>query len=135
MESPDPRNLVPPGRTAQFTAFVAAVLVVAVLVSAGGLVSLPSTVPDLPAAFWTMAVLAVACDARPFLPPGRGQSSSAVFPSTCFTFAILLGWGLGPRSRCRRSPWWSPESGCGTRPGGRPSTPGSTPARWRRLTR
>ncbi|GIJ07039.1 putative bifunctional diguanylate cyclase/phosphodiesterase [Micromonospora andamanensis] len=117
MESPDPRNLVPPGRTAQFTTFVAAVLVVAVLVSAGGLVSLPSTVPDLPAAFWTMAVLAVACDARPFLPPGRGQSSSAVFPSTCFTFAILLGWGLGPAVavqavavvvsgiRMRHAPW------------------------------
>src|SRR5207237_8657269 len=49
----------------------------------------------VPAAFWTMAALAVACDARPFVPPGRRQTS-AVFPSTCFTFAILLGWGLGP---------------------------------------
>lgn len=29
------------------------------------------------------------------MPPGRRQSSAA-FPSTCFTFAILLGWGLGP---------------------------------------
>ncbi|WBB89010.1 EAL domain-containing protein [Verrucosispora sp. WMMC514] len=117
MESPDPRNLVPPGRTAQFSTFVAAVLAVAVLVSAGGLVSFVSTLPDLPAAFWTMAVLAVACDARPFLPPGRGQSSSAVFPSTCFTFAILLGWGLGPAVavqavavvvsgiRMRHAPW------------------------------
>ncbi|WBB56847.1 EAL domain-containing protein [Verrucosispora sp. WMMD573] len=117
MESPDPRNLVPPGRTAQFATFVAAVLVVAVLVSANGLVSFASALPDLPAAFWTMAVLAVACDARPFLPPGRGQSSSAVFPSTCFTFAILLGWGLGPAVavqavavvvsgvRMRHAPW------------------------------
>ncbi|MFF5214646.1 putative bifunctional diguanylate cyclase/phosphodiesterase [Micromonospora sp. NPDC000442] len=117
MESPDPRNLVPPGRTAQFSAFVAAVLMVALLVSANGLVSFVSALPDLPAAFWTMAVLAVACDARPFLPPGRGQSSSAVFPSTCFTFAILLGWGLGPAVavqavavvasgvRMRHAPW------------------------------
>ncbi|NGM11960.1 EAL domain-containing protein [Verrucosispora sp. CWR15] len=117
MESPDPRNLVPPGRTAQFSTFVTAVLAVAVLVSASGLVSFVSTLPDLPAAFWTMAVLAVACDARPFLPPGRGQSSSAVFPSTCFTFAILLGWGLGPAVavqavavvvsgiRMRHAPW------------------------------
>ncbi|WFE44592.1 EAL domain-containing protein [Verrucosispora sp. WMMD1129] len=117
MESPDPRNLVPPGRTAQFSTFVAAVLVVALLVSANGLVSFASALPDLPAAFWTMAVLAVACDARPFLPPGRGQSSSAVFPSTCFTFAILLGWGLGPAVavqavavvvsgvRMRHAPW------------------------------
>ncbi|MDG4792646.1 EAL domain-containing protein [Micromonospora sp. WMMD1082] len=117
MESPDPRNLVPPGRTAQFATFVAAVLAVAVLVSADGLASLATTLPELPAAFWTMAVLAVACDARPFLPPGRGQSSSAVFPSTCFTFAILLGWGLGPAVavqavavvvsgvRMRHAPW------------------------------
>ncbi|WP_341719440.1 EAL domain-containing protein [Micromonospora sp. FIMYZ51] len=95
MEPPDPRNLVPPGRTAQFTVFVGGVLAVAVLVSAAPLVSLGSTLPELPVAFWTMAVLAVACDARPFVPPGRRQSS-AVFPSTCFTFAILLGWGLGP---------------------------------------
>ncbi|MEV6690541.1 EAL domain-containing protein [Micromonospora sp. NPDC051196] len=95
MEPPDPRNLVPPGRAAQFTAFVVGVLAVAVLVSAGPLVSLGTSLPDLPVAFWTMAVLAVACDARPFVAPGRRQSS-AVYPSSCFTFAILLGWGLGP---------------------------------------
>ncbi len=117
MEPPDPRNLVPPGRTAQFGAFVAGVLAVAVLVSAHALVSLAAVLPELPVAFWTMAVLAVACDARPFLPPGRRQSSSAVFPSTCFTFAILLGWGLGPAVavqavavlvsgvRMRHAPW------------------------------
>ncbi len=116
MEPPDPRNLVPPGRTAHFTAFVGAVLAVAVLVSANPLASLRSTLPELPVAFWTMAVLAVACDARPFVPPGRRQSS-AVFPSTCFTFAILLGWGLGPAVavqsvavlvsgvRMRHAPW------------------------------
>ncbi|GIJ78335.1 diguanylate cyclase (GGDEF) domain-containing protein [Micromonospora phaseoli] len=117
MASPDPRNLVPPGRTAQFSTFVVAVLAVAVLLSAGPLVTLAGTLPELPAAFWTMALLAVACDARPFLPPGRRQSSSAVFPSTCFTFAILLGWGLGPAVavqavavlvsgvRMRHAPW------------------------------
>ncbi|MGN9808359.1 putative bifunctional diguanylate cyclase/phosphodiesterase [Micromonospora sp. BQ11] len=95
METADPRNSVPPEVTARFSAFVAAVLGVAVLVSAGPLLALPGRLDDLPAAFWTMAALAVACDARPFVPPGRRQSS-AVFPSTCFTFAILLGWGLGP---------------------------------------
>ncbi|MBX7268576.1 EAL domain-containing protein [Micromonospora sp. Llam7] len=117
MESQDPRNLVPPGRTAQFSTFVVAVLAVAVLLAAGPLVALSTTLSELPAAFWTMAVLAVACDARPFLPPGRRQSSSAVFPSTCFTFAILLGWGLGPAVavqavavvvsgvRMRHAPW------------------------------
>ncbi|QOC93161.1 putative bifunctional diguanylate cyclase/phosphodiesterase [Micromonospora craniellae] len=117
MEPPDPRNLVPPGRTAPFSVFVGGVLAVAVLLSVGPLVSLAGTLSELPAAFWTMAVLAVACDARPFLPPGRRPSSSAVFPSTCFTFAILLGWGLGPAvavqavavlvsgARMRHAPW------------------------------
>jgi diguanylate cyclase (GGDEF)-like protein len=78
-----------------FFGFVAAVSALAVLVSAAPLAALPGQLAELPAAFWTMAVLAVVCDARPFVPPGRRQSS-AVFPSTCFTFAILLGWGLGP---------------------------------------
>ncbi|MGS2614827.1 EAL domain-containing protein [Micromonospora sp. LZ34] len=95
METADPRNSVPPGRAGPFSAFVAAVLALAVLVSAGPVAALPEQVSGLPAAFWTMAVLAIGCDARPFVPPGRRQSS-AVFPSTCFTFAILLGWGLGP---------------------------------------
>ncbi|MGW5077531.1 putative bifunctional diguanylate cyclase/phosphodiesterase [Micromonospora echinospora] len=95
METGDPRNSVPPGRSGPFFGFVGAVGVVAVLVSAGPLVALADRLTELPAAFWTMAALAVACDARPFVPPGRRQTS-AVFPSTCFTFAILLGWGFGP---------------------------------------
>lgn len=95
MATADPRNSVPPGRSAPFFAFVAVVLAVAALASVGPLLALPEQASRLPAAFWTMAVLAIACDARPFVPQGRRQSS-AVFPSTCFTFAILLGWGLGP---------------------------------------
>ncbi|MEU2611213.1 EAL domain-containing protein [Micromonospora sp. NPDC007271] len=95
METGDPRNSVPPGRGTPFFGFVVAVGVLAVLVSAGPLAGLPERLPGMPAAFWTMAALAVACDARPFVPPGR-RHTSAVFPSTCFTFAILLGWGLGP---------------------------------------
>ncbi|PWR16513.1 GGDEF-domain containing protein [Micromonospora sicca] len=95
MEAADPRNSVPPGRVAPFFGFVAAVFALAVLISAGSLADLPDRLHRMPAAFWTMAALAVACDARPFVPPGRRQTS-AVFPSTCFSFAILLGWGLGP---------------------------------------
>ncbi|MGC4805233.1 putative bifunctional diguanylate cyclase/phosphodiesterase [Micromonospora sp. DT233] len=95
MEAVDPRNSVPPGRAAVFFGFVAGVAALALLVSAGPLTDLPGRLADLPGAFWTMAALAVVCDARPFVPPGRRQSS-AVFPSTCFTFAILLGWGLAP---------------------------------------
>ncbi|EEP73832.1 diguanylate cyclase/phosphodiesterase [Micromonospora sp. ATCC 39149] len=95
MEAADPRNSVPPGQTTPFFGFVAAVAALAVLLSAGPLAALTGRLAELPAAFWTMAALAVVCDARPFVPPGRRQPS-AVFPSTCFTFAILLGWGLGP---------------------------------------
>ncbi|MER7441139.1 putative bifunctional diguanylate cyclase/phosphodiesterase [Micromonospora avicenniae] len=95
MEVADPRNVVPPGRVAPFTAFIGAVLALALLLAAGPLATLPEQLPQLPVAFWTMAALAVVCDARPFVPPGR-RHTSAVFPSTCFTFAILLGWGLGP---------------------------------------
>ncbi|PWU45066.1 GGDEF-domain containing protein [Micromonospora globispora] len=116
MEAADPRNSVPPGRVAPFFGFVAAVFALAVLISAGPLAGLPDRLSGMPAAFWTMAALAVACDARPFVPPGR-RESSAVFPSTCFTFAILLGWGLGPAVavqavavavsgwRMRHAPW------------------------------
>jgi diguanylate cyclase (GGDEF)-like protein len=72
-----------------------AVITVAALVCAVSFARLPGRLPDLPAAFWVMAGLAVLVDSRPFTPPGRRQSS-AVFPSTCFTFAIMLGWGLAP---------------------------------------
>ncbi|MEU4550558.1 putative bifunctional diguanylate cyclase/phosphodiesterase [Micromonospora violae] len=95
MEVADPRNSLPAGRVAPFAAFVAGILVVAALTAAVPLAALPGELSRLPVAFWTMAALAVVCDARPFVPPGRRQTS-AVFPSTCFTFAILLGWGLGP---------------------------------------
>ncbi|MGW5581368.1 putative bifunctional diguanylate cyclase/phosphodiesterase [Micromonospora chokoriensis] len=95
MEAADPRNSLPPGRATPFATFVVGILVVAALTAAVPLAKLPADVSGLPVAFWTMAVLAVVCDARPFVPPGRRQTS-AVFPSTCFTFAILLGWGLGP---------------------------------------
>jgi diguanylate cyclase (GGDEF)-like protein len=63
-----------------------------------------------------MAALAVVSDVRPFTPPGPRQLSP-VFPSICFTFAILLIWGLWPAvavqtvavvassARMRHRPW------------------------------
>ncbi|GAA4676039.1 putative bifunctional diguanylate cyclase/phosphodiesterase [Phytohabitans rumicis] len=89
------RNSVAPERAVPFFGFAWAVITVAALVCAVPLARLPGQLGDLPAAFWVMAGLAVLVDARPFTPPGRRQSS-AVFPSICFTFAILLGWGLAP---------------------------------------
>jgi diguanylate cyclase (GGDEF)-like protein len=116
MEAAAQRNSVPPERAAPFLGFVWAVIAVAALLCAVPVARLPQELPDLPAAFWAMAALAVICDARPFAPPGRRQSS-AVFPSICFSFAILLAWGLGPAIavqaaavvvsawRMRHAPW------------------------------
>jgi diguanylate cyclase (GGDEF)-like protein len=55
----------------------------------------PGSFAGLPAGFWTMALLAIAADARPYLVPGR-RASAVVLPSICFTFAILLAWGGPP---------------------------------------
>ncbi|MEV0716654.1 EAL domain-containing protein, partial [Asanoa sp. NPDC050611] len=116
MDAAARRNSVPAERAASFYTFVGAVIVSAVLASAVSISHLPQVLPDLPATFWVMAALAVLCDYRPFAPPGRRQSS-AVFPSICFTFAILLAWGLGPALlvqaaavvsssiRLRHAPW------------------------------
>jgi diguanylate cyclase (GGDEF)-like protein len=49
----------------------------------------------LPAAFWLMAALAVAVDARPYVLANR-RASSVILPSICFTFAITLAWGPLP---------------------------------------
>ncbi|MFB9234190.1 putative bifunctional diguanylate cyclase/phosphodiesterase [Plantactinospora siamensis] len=95
MEAASLRNSVPPGRATTFFGFVWTVVAVAVAVCAAPLAALPGRVPALPAAFWLMAALAVAGDAHPFTPSGQ-RPSPAVFPSICFSFAILLGWGLGP---------------------------------------
>ncbi|MEU0765240.1 hypothetical protein ABZ351_36975, partial [Streptomyces microflavus] len=95
METADPRNSFPGGQEGPFLGLVVGVIGLAVLACVGPLIDLVGRLDQLPVAFWTMAVLAVGCDARPFIPSGRRQTS-AVFPSTCFTFAILLGWGLGP---------------------------------------
>ena len=49
----------------------------------------------LPSAYWVMAVLAVAVDARPYVVADR-RASSIILPSICFTFAITLAWGIVP---------------------------------------
>ncbi|MFV2086492.1 putative bifunctional diguanylate cyclase/phosphodiesterase [Micromonospora sp. LOL_021] len=95
MEAAALRNSVPSERAPGFFGFVGGVTAAALAVCAVPLLNLPAQISDLPAAFWLMALLAVLGDARPFTPPGRRRRSE-VFPSVCFTFAILLAWGLGP---------------------------------------
>ncbi|MDG4826039.1 EAL domain-containing protein [Asanoa sp. WMMD1127] len=46
--------------------------------------------------FWLMASLALLADARAFIALGRHGKPVMICPSLCFTFAILLCWGLGP---------------------------------------
>ena len=46
--------------------------------------------------FWLMAGLAVLVDGRAFIATGRHGKPLIICPSLCFTFAILLCWGLGP---------------------------------------
>jgi len=95
MEPAALRNSVPPERAVPFIGYVVGVVTAAIVVAAAPLADLPARVSHLPAAFWMMAGLAVISDARPFTPPIRRQSS-AILPSICFTFAILLAWGPGP---------------------------------------
>ncbi|MFV2020318.1 putative bifunctional diguanylate cyclase/phosphodiesterase [Micromonospora sp. LOL_023] len=116
MEAAALRNSVPPERAPVFFGYVGGVTAAAVTVCAVPLLTLPAQVPQLPVAFWLMALLAVVGDARPFTPLGRRRRSE-VFPSVCFTFAILLAWGLGPAVavqvvavgvfawRARHAPW------------------------------
>ena len=76
-----------------------------------------------------MAGLAVGGDARPF-DAARPAATSAIFPSICFTFAIMLDWGLAARGRGAGAGGSGLlAGGCGTRSGARCSTSAST--RWR----
>ena len=49
----------------------------------------PAAFAALPSAYWLMAALAVAVDARPYVLADR-WSSSDILPSICFTFALAL---------------------------------------------
>jgi diguanylate cyclase len=95
MEAAALRNTAPPRREGVFFGYVAAVCLLGVALVAPHLTGLTAATRPSGTAFWLMAALAVVSDVRPFTPPGPRQLSP-VFPSICFTFAILLTWGLGP---------------------------------------
>ena len=89
------RNSAPVDRAWHYYGFLSAVILAAVAITVPFLSSLSQMVPHAPAAFWLMAFLALVVDSRPFVTPGPRQSA-AVYPSICFTFAILLLWGFAP---------------------------------------
>jgi diguanylate cyclase (GGDEF)-like protein len=86
-----------PGKARSVTARRGAVTAVggAVVVDLGLWAAMPGTFEELPTAFWVMAVLALAVDARPYVVANR-RASSVILPSICFTFGIVLAWGFVP---------------------------------------
>jgi diguanylate cyclase len=92
---PRRRNTAPPQHARRFFTYVAIVIALAVValgyvIGAGKLAA-----AAWPGAFWLTAALAVVVDTCPFLWGGR-RDRMPVFPSVCYTFAILLAWGFGP---------------------------------------
>src|SRR5262245_40882062 len=87
------RNSAPTRGAARFFGYVVIVVVLAAVLLSVPWIRITAGEPALGLAFWLMAALALVADAWPFNPPMR-RMSSAVFPSICFTFAILLMAGL-----------------------------------------
>src|SRR5215475_15137760 len=95
MEPTALRNSIPDERGGVFFGYVAAVCAAAVAVVATQVSGLPGFLGHAPVGFWLMAGFAVLADARP-VSPAPGSRLSPVYPSICFTFAILLTWGYAP---------------------------------------
>jgi diguanylate cyclase (GGDEF)-like protein len=73
-----------------------AVVLCGTAVTAGAAYRVPSFLHTAPWEFWTLSVLAVLSDAYPFPLSRSGRWPTAVHPSICFSFAILLLWGPAP---------------------------------------
>jgi diguanylate cyclase len=95
MEPTARRNSAPPEREAIFFGYLALVCLAALAIVGTRVPDLVTAVRHAPVGYWLMAALAVVGDARPFSPASHRQISP-VYPSICFTFAILLTWGFGP---------------------------------------
>ena len=88
------RNSAPVERTWSFYIYVSAVVVTGVAVTAPSLWAVPGLVSRGSTAFWLMVLLALLADIRPYAPAGACRTS-AIHPSVCFAFAIMLTSGLG----------------------------------------
>jgi diguanylate cyclase (GGDEF)-like protein len=89
------RNAVPRERAVLFFGFVALGALGALAATAPAVVRAIEQLGAWGGAGWMIAGLAVLVDLAPFRAPGRGAMAT-VFPSITFTFALLVGWGLGP---------------------------------------
>ncbi len=88
------RNSAPAERVWPFYGYLTLVISLGFIVVAPLLWDVPRVLGVAPPAFWMMVALALAVDTRPLMPPGPRQSV-AVYPSVCFSFAIMMIWGLG----------------------------------------
>jgi len=85
----------PAERTWSFYAYLSTVVIVGVVVATPFLWVVPGVVRTGSTAFWLMVLLALLSDIRgPYVASGSCRSS-AIYPSVCFTFAIMLTSGLG----------------------------------------
>lgn len=84
---------LPPGRGVPYAIAVGVAAAAALAVAVPALRDLPGVVRAADLELWLIAAFAVIIDLRAF--PGR-VTTATVFPSVTFTFALLLGWGLGP---------------------------------------
>jgi len=87
------RNTAPLQGSGRFTGYVAIIVVLAAAVLTVEFATPFAGSGSLEAEIWLMAAMALAADAFPMSPPGR-RMSAAVFPSICFTFAILIDSNL-----------------------------------------
>ncbi len=91
---PDPRNAVDGPRKQAFRGYVVAVSVLGLAVLAAALRPADaSSLLHLGTAFWVLAGLLVACDARPLFVAGARDANGVVL-STAFVFAVLLRYDL-----------------------------------------
>ncbi|MBV1848762.1 putative bifunctional diguanylate cyclase/phosphodiesterase [Catellatospora tritici] len=87
------RNRIPAERRRTFGLYVLAVTVAAAAFALRDLATVPDVLRHATFGFWLMAALALAGDALPVTLPGR-WNTSAIYPSICFTFAIMIDYGL-----------------------------------------
>ncbi len=93
MHGAEPYRDLPRTRMIRLTWFATAVIVLGLATFALSIGAFAEEVTHGTASLIVTAILAVAVHAPPFSPPGR-KRFAFFLPSICFTFGILIGWGL-----------------------------------------
>jgi diguanylate cyclase (GGDEF)-like protein len=83
------------GRQRLVQLYAVSVVAAGAIITASQLGSVLTTARSAPT-FWLMAGLAMLAGAGAFVTSRPGGTAIVISPTACFTFAILLCWGLGP---------------------------------------